>query len=181
MTAEERAARIKLLVLDVDGVFTDGGLCYDAKGNVAKRFHVQDGLGIKLAQAAGLGLAVITGLDHPCVRLRMHELGVREYHAGNHRKWPLMQEVMSGKGLAPEAVAYMGDDWVDASIMRRVGLAMAPADAQPEVLETAHWVAQRAGGQGAVREALRFLLQAQGLLEGLWRQWSGADFEETGG
>lgn len=172
MTPEERAAKIELFVLDVDGVFTDGGLYYDAKGNVAKRFDVQDGLGVKLAQAAGLEIAVITGLDHTCVRLRMTELGVREFHSGILRKWPLLEEIMARRGVGPEAVAYMGDDWVDASIMRRVGLALAPANAQPEVLETAHWTATRSGGNGAVREAIRFLLQSRGVLDEMWSRWS---------
>jgi 3-deoxy-D-manno-octulosonate 8-phosphate phosphatase (KDO 8-P phosphatase) len=180
VTPEERAAGIVLLVLDVDGVFTDGGLYYDAKGNVTKRFDVQDGLGVKLAQAAGLEIAVITGLDHTSVRLRMAELGVREFHSGILRKWPLLEEIMARRGVGPEAVAYMGDDWVDASIMRRVGLSLAPANAQPEVLETAHWTASRSGGHGAVREAVRFLLRSRGVLEEMWECWSqlGAESDE---
>lgn len=169
---EERAAHIRLLVLDVDGVLTDGGLYYDHKGNVTKRFHVQDGLGIKLAQSAGLEVAVITGLDHPAVEKRVRELGIREYHAGKIHKGELLSAMCARLNLAPEQAAYLGDDWVDATIMQRVGLAMAVANAQPEILALAHWVTTRSGGQGAVREAVRFLLHCQGKLNGLWQRWS---------
>lgn len=169
---EERAVSIRLLILDVDGVLTDGGLYYDHQGNVVKRFHVQDGLGIKLAQAAGLEVAVITGLDHPAVEKRVRELGIREYHAGRIRKDELLADMCRRLDLTPEQAAYLGDDWVDAGIMRRVGLAMAVANAQPEILELAHWVSSKSGGQGAVREAIRFLLGCQGKQDGLWQRWS---------
>lgn len=170
---EELARNIHLLILDVDGVLTDGGLYYDHAGNVTKRFNVQDGLGIKLAQAAGLEVAVITGLNHGCVEKRVRELGIQEYHAGHVDKVRFLDDLCQSRNLVPAQVAFLGDDWVDAAIMRRVGLPMAVPNAQPEVLDLALWVPRHSGGQGAVRETIAFLLRAQGKLDGLWRQWAG--------
>ncbi|MEW5773149.1 MAG: HAD hydrolase family protein [Thermodesulfobacteriota bacterium] len=172
MNARERAARIRLLVLDVDGVLTDGGLYYGPDGVAMKRFHVQDGLGIKLAQAAGLVVAVISGLDSPAVAARMRELGVSDYHAGHRNKIPLLEGICAKHGLTLEETAFLGDDWVDAAPLSRVGLPMAVANAQPEILARAAWISTRPGGQGAVREAVRFLLESQGKLDGLWAEWS---------
>lgn len=159
-----RARNIVLLVLDVDGVLTDGGIYLDAQGEVTKRFHVHDGLGIKVAQAEGIDVAVITGLDHPAVAARMRDLGIEEYHPGFKRKVDTLQDIMRRKGLTPDQVAYLGDDWVDAGPLGLVGLPMAVSDAQPEILALAHWVSSRPGGHGAVREAIRFLLSASGRL-----------------
>jgi 3-deoxy-D-manno-octulosonate 8-phosphate phosphatase (KDO 8-P phosphatase) len=171
--ASELARRIRALVLDVDGVLTDGGLYYDAEGNVTKRFHVQDGLGIKLAQAAGVEVAVITGLSHKAVESRVRELGISEYHHGHVDKLPLLEKVRDNLGLEFSDMAYLGDDWVDAEAMRAVGLPMAVSNAQPEVLEIAAWVSSAPGGGGAVREAVRFILEARGELDAQWRKWSG--------
>jgi len=164
-SAQCRAKDIALLVLDVDGVMTDGGLYVDGRGGIAKRFHAHDGLGVKLAQAAGLAVAVISGLDSPAVEARIRELGIVEYHPGHHRKVPVLQGILNRLGLAPHQAAYLGDDWVDAGPMRLVGLPMAVADAQPEILDMALWTTSRPGGQGAVREAIRFLLAAKGQLQ----------------
>jgi 3-deoxy-D-manno-octulosonate 8-phosphate phosphatase (KDO 8-P phosphatase) len=171
--ASELARRIRALVLDVDGVLTDGGLYYDADGNVTKRFNVQDGLGIKLAQAAGVEVAVITGLSHKAVESRVRELGISEYHHGHTDKLPLLEKVRDSLGLEFAEMAYLGDDWVDAEAMRAVGLPMAVSNAQPEVLEIAAWVSSVPGGSGAVREAVRFILEARGELDAQWRKWSG--------
>lgn len=171
MNARELARRIRLLVLDVDGVLTDGGLYYGPDGAIVKRFNVQDGLGVKLAQAAGLMVAVITGLDSPAVERRVRELGITDYHPGHVAKVPLLQGLCDKYGLTMAEVAYLGDDWVDASPLVRVGLPMAVANAQPEVLALAAWVSTRPGGQGAVREAVRFILEARGRLEALWLEW----------
>lgn len=163
--ARSRAERIAILVLDVDGVMTDGGIYVDAHGGVTKRFHVHDGLGIKAAQAAGLEIAVISGLDSPAVAARIRELGIDEYHPGHYRKVPSLQGILERRGLSPEQAAYLGDDWVDAGPMKLVGLPMAVADAQPEIADLALWMTSTRGGHGAVREAIRFLLQAQQRLE----------------
>ena len=168
--AAARARDVALLVLDVDGVLTDGGLYVDARGEVAKRFHAHDGLGIKAAQAAGLGIAVISGLDSPAVAARMRELGIDEYHPGHHRKTGVLQGILDRAGLRPGQAAFLGDDWVDAGPMELVGLPMAVADAQPEILDLALWVSRRGGGQGAVREAVRYILAAKGRLEAAY-QW----------
>ncbi len=163
--ALDRARNIALLVLDVDGVMTDGGIYVDALGDIAKRFHVHDGLGIRLAQAAGLEIAVISGRESPAVAARIEELGIAEYHPGHHHKVPVLRGILERLGLSAVQAAYIGDDWVDIGPMREVGLPMAVADAQPEVLEAALWVSRFPGGQGAVREAVRFLLGAQNRLE----------------
>lgn len=172
-SARKLASRVKLLVLDVDGVLTDGGLYYDADGRVMKRFNVQDGLGVKMAQEAGLKLAVITGLDSPAVSARMRELGVADYHFGHTHKPPLLESIRVKHGLEFDQMAYLGDDWVDVSVMRMVGLPMAVANAQPEVRRLAAWVTERRGGDGAAREAIAFILEARGLLEAQWRRWGG--------
>ena len=115
MNAEQLARDVKLVVLDVDGVLTDGGLYYDQSGCIMKRFHVQDGLGIKMAAQAGLEFAVITGLDSPAVRRRVTELGIGHYHPGHHRKAPILRSIAEKTGISPQQMAYVGDDWVDAA------------------------------------------------------------------
>ncbi|WP_461209486.1 KdsC family phosphatase [Desulfocurvus sp. DL9XJH121] len=167
----EQAARVRLLVLDVDGVLTDGGLYYDHQGNVSKRFNVQDGLGIKLAQAAGLHVAVISGLDSPAVASRVRELGIEEYHAGHTAKIDVLKGICERLKLGLDEVAFLGDDWVDAGVMSLVGLPMAVANAQPEILVLADVITELAGGQGAVREAVRYILDARGDLDAQWAKW----------
>ncbi|WP_045218188.1 KdsC family phosphatase [Desulfonatronum thioautotrophicum] len=171
MYPEELARRIGLLILDVDGVLTDGGLYYDDGGRVTKRFNVQDGLGIKMAQTVGLEFAIITGLDAPAVAARAKELGIREYHPGHVRKAPVIRDICSRKRLDLAQVAYLGDDWVDATALKMVGLPMAVANAQPEIKELAAWTSAARGGHGAAREAIRFILSAQGSYESLWQHW----------
>lgn len=175
MTPEQRAQGIVLLILDVDGVLTDGGLYYDDQGRVTKRFNVQDGLGIKMAQSVGLQFAVISGLDAPAVAARVKQLGITEYHAGHTRKAPLIRGICERNQLDLAQVAYLGDDWVDATALRMVGLPMAVANAQPEIKELAAWTTQARGGHGAAREAIRFILTAQGKYAQLWQQWLADD------
>jgi len=171
MTATDLARDVRLLVLDVDGVFTDGGLWYDADGRVTKRFDVRDGLGVKMAQQQGLAVAVITGLDHPAVRARVTELGVEDYHAGYKSKAPMLDSILERHGLTRSQAAYVGDDWVDAAPMEAVGLPMAVADARPEIRAMAAWVSEARGGFGAVREAVEFILRAQGKLDQAFGWW----------
>lgn len=171
--AIELAKDIKLLVLDVDGVLTDGGLYYGDDGMAMKRFNVQDGFGIKLAQAAGLEIGVITGLNQKPVEARVTELGIRHYIAGKHDKAPLFREVCAKVGVDPSEAAFMGDDWIDIGAMKAAGLALAVPNGLPEVIDAADWVATRTGGHGAVREAIDFILDARGLKEQAWRQWAG--------
>lgn len=156
-----RPARIRLLVLDVDGVLTDGGIYIGPAGEELKRFHVQDGLAMVAAQRAGLGLAVISGRASPSVARRMAELGVTEVHQGVTDKAATLAAVMARLGVATDEVAVMGDDLTDLPLMRRVGLSLAPRDAAPETRRAADWVAPRGGGQGAVRDAIELLLKAR--------------------
>ncbi|EPR42195.1 3-deoxy-D-manno-octulosonate 8-phosphate phosphatase, YrbI family [Desulfovibrio sp. X2] len=160
------------MVLDVDGVLTDAGIYYDAEGRILKRFNVQDGLGIKLAQREGLTFAVITGLDQPAVAARVRELGITDYSGGHLEKMPFLTELVERKGLTFDEVAYLGDDWIDAKPLRAVGMPMAVANAQPEIKTLAAWISEKPGGQGAVREAISFILRAQGKYEEMWRAWS---------
>ncbi|MBU1611940.1 MAG: HAD-IIIA family hydrolase [Proteobacteria bacterium] len=167
------AAKIKLLVLDVDGVLTDGGLYYDDEGRVSKRFNVQDGLGIKIAQKSGLDIAVITGLNQPVVELRIRELGITEYHPGHHDKAPVLQDICKKKGIDLDECAYLGDDWVDITVMKLVGLPMTVPNARPELFDLALWTSKRNGGDGAVRDAIDFILKATGAFDAAWSAWSG--------
>ena len=172
MLVEVRAKKIKLLVLDCDGVLTDGGLYYDHLGNISKRFNVQDGLGIKTAQAAGIEVAVVSGLNHGSVEARVTELGIAEYHAGHVHKPDVVRGICDRLDATLEETAYLGDDWVDLAPMQIVGLPMAVANAQPEVLGIAKWISRQPGGHGAVREAIRFLLLCQGKLEAACARWT---------
>jgi len=173
MHAEAAARAVRLMVLDVDGVLTDGGLYYDESGCVMKRFNVQDGLGIKMAPQAGLDFAVITGLESPAVKRRVTELGIAHYYPGHHRKAPILREISEKTGIPFAHMAYVGDDWVDAGPMAMVGLPIAVPNARPEILKLAAWTTRAAGGQGAVREAIDFVLRAQGKLDAMWREWYG--------
>ncbi len=156
-----RAARIRLLVLDVDGVLTDGGLYYGPSGEDTKRFYVQDGLAMVEAQRAGLAVAVISGRASAPVTRRLAELGITEVHQGVEDKSAVLAALMTRLGLDAAEVAVMGDDLSDLPLMRRVGLALAPLNAVREVRAAAHWVSRRGGGEGAVREALELLLRAR--------------------
>jgi 3-deoxy-D-manno-octulosonate 8-phosphate phosphatase (KDO 8-P phosphatase) len=156
-----RAARIRLLVLDVDGVLTDGGLDYGAAGEETKRFFVQDGLALVAARRAGLAVAVISGRASAAVTRRMTELGVTEVHQAVQDKAAAVESVMGRLGLRAAEVAVMGDDLPDLPLMKQAGLALAPANAVAEVRRAADWVARRAGGAGAVRDAVEMLLKAR--------------------
>jgi len=158
----ERAARIKLLVLDVDGVLTDGRVVYDAAGGEIKFFDVRDGHGLKLWQRAGHGLIWLSGRGCQANRVRAQELGVDQLIEQSKVKLPVFLDVIAQRGLEPSQVAYMGDDLIDLPPMRVAGLAMAPADADPEAVRAAHWVADKPGGRGAVRQAVELILKAQG-------------------
>ncbi|RLA34740.1 MAG: phenylphosphate carboxylase subunit delta [Gammaproteobacteria bacterium] len=160
----ERARGVRLLLLDVDGVLTDGGLRYDDGGGEAKTFHVHDGHGLKMLQGQGLPVGIITSRESPLVARRAAELGIKHLHQGCGDKRVTFSTLLQEMGLDASAVAYVGDDVIDLPVMTGVGLAIAVADAHPEVLARAHWVTTANGGRGAVREACDLLLAAQGLL-----------------
>ena len=148
-------------MLDVDGVCTDGRLYFDGSGMALKAFHSRDGIGIKTALRAGLGIGIITGRDDPGVRARMTQLGITEYHPGHESKLPALDDIRRRLGLEFDQMAYMGDDWIDLDPMRAVGVPLAVADAAAEVRDAALYVTAARGGRGAVREAVEFLLNAR--------------------
>lgn len=160
-TTAARARAIRLLILDVDGVLTDGRLVYGPTGEDTKVFDVRDGFAIAAARGAGLEVAVVSGRSSPAVTRRLADLGVREVHQGVGDKLALLPELCARRRLDPAQVAFMGDDLPDLPLLGRVGLALAPADAAPEVRRAADWTSRRPGGAGAVREAIEWLLRAR--------------------
>jgi len=157
----ERARRIRLLVLDVDGVLTDGRLYLSASGEEFKVFHVRDGSGIVAVRRAGIEVAIISGRDCGAVVRRAAELGIRHVHQGVADKGAELDALLGGLGIAAEETACVGDDTPDAPLLQRAGLAIGVADAHPALLAAAHWVTQAKGGRGAVREACDLLLSAR--------------------
>ncbi|HEU5394240.1 MAG TPA: HAD hydrolase family protein [Candidatus Methylomirabilis sp.] len=157
-----RAAPIRLLVMDVDGVLTDGTIVCGPDGQEWKAFHVQDGFAITAGQRAGLRMALISGRTSGAVARRAAELGLAEVHQGTRDKVATYEGLLRRHGLTDAVAAFIGDDLVDLPLLRRAGLAVAVADAVPEVRAAAHYVTTAAGGRGAVREVIRLILEAQG-------------------
>jgi 3-deoxy-D-manno-octulosonate 8-phosphate phosphatase (KDO 8-P phosphatase) len=156
------AARIELLLLDVDGVLTDGSVVYSDSGEELKRFHVRDGAGLKLWRAAGKRAAIISGRSSATVERRAAELGVAPVLQGRDDKLAALDEVLAATGLTADRVCAIGDDLADLPVLGRVGLTIAVADACPEVRAAAHRTTITPGGRGAVREAAEWLLKLQG-------------------
>ncbi len=171
----ELAAGIKLLLMDVDGVLTDGKLYNvpDPSGNMVetKAFDTQDGIALQWLHWKGIRTGIISGRVSPATAERCRQCHVEFVYQGHIEKIPLFEEILAASGLAPAQVAYVGDDLTDVVIMRRVGLAVATANARPEVKRCAHLVTAAAGGRGAVREVCELLLQAQGHWEDLLRKY----------
>ena len=163
-SVQTKAKNIKLLLLDVDGVLTDGRIIIDNQGNELKAFHVRDGHGIKMAQRAGLVIGIITGRKSEVVSIRARELEITEVHQGAHEKIVVYDQILKKYGFRDTDVAYMGDDVVDVEIFKRVGLAATVVDADPAVKPFIDLVTRAAGGQGAVRELINFILKKQGHL-----------------
>lgn len=162
----ERAARIRLLVFDVDGVLTDGSLFFGDDGQEYKAFNSRDGHGMKMLRATGVELAIITGRTSAVVEHRMENLGIQHVFQGQLEKLPTFERLCRTLGLPSDQTAYVGDDVVDLPIMRRVGLAVAVQDAHPLVKEHAHWQTPSPGGRGAARDLCDLIMQAQGTLQG---------------
>jgi len=160
----QRAAAIKLVLFDVDGVLTDGSLFIGDDGQEYKAFNSKDGLGIRMLQNSGVEVGVITGRTSDVVRHRMKNLGVTHLFQGQQHKLPAYEQLIAELGLQPEQTAYVGDDVVDLSILSRAGLAVAVADAHPLAKRHAHWVTQFGGGKGAARELCELIMEAQGTL-----------------
>jgi len=161
----ELARRIRLVIFDIDGVLTNGSLFFDNRGEEYKAFNSRDGHGMRILMECGLEAAVITGRESRLVEHRMRDLGISRVYQGFRDKRPAYQALLDETGYRKEQIAYLGDDVIDLPVMKRVGMAMAVADAHPFVIQHADYVTQRPGGQGAAREAIEFLLEAQGLLQ----------------
>jgi len=159
---ENRLQKIKILICDLDGVFTDGSLYVGSGGNEMKRFHVLDGAGVALLRAIGFPLAVISGRGSEASSQRMREIGLeKNFYQGNLAKIEPYMKIKEKYGVEDAEIAYVGDDLVDIPLMRRVGVPMAVANALPEVKQNALYVSKVAGGQGAVREIIELILRAQ--------------------
>lgn len=156
---------IELIVLDVDGVLTDGAIVVDDNGVELKHFHVRDGSGISLWRKSGKRVAILSGRRAACVEIRAKELGISPVVQGEPRKLAPFLELIGAMGLQPRQVCYMGDDLPDVPILRVAGLAACPSDAVDEVRAVAHVVTAAGGGKGAVREVVERLLKRQGLWE----------------
>lgn len=167
----QRAAAIRLLVFDVDGVLTDGGLFIDTEGREHKVFNSRDGHGMKMLQQCGVSIAIITGRSSPAVAHRMAGLGIEHVYQGQQEKLPAFEQLLDKLGLSAAQAAYVGDDVVDLPIMCRVGLAVAVQDAHALVKKHAHWLTAQPGGRGAARDVCELIMEAQGHLEQHMQQY----------
>ena len=161
MKIDERCSNIEFILSDVDGVLTDGGIVFDNEGIETKKFHIRDGLGIRLWQRAGYKLGILTSRTSQIVKIRAAELGIEPVRQGFEDKLPTAQKVIQEEGLTPEQVCYIGDDLPDLPVIKLVGLGVAVADAAAEVRAAAHHVTALGGGQGAVRETIELILKAK--------------------
>jgi 3-deoxy-D-manno-octulosonate 8-phosphate phosphatase (KDO 8-P phosphatase) len=161
MTIQERAARIRLLLFDVDGVLTNGVVYMHADGSESKGFHIRDGAAIVWAQRAGLTVGWLSARPSAATTQRAAQLAIRLVVQGMTSKLEAFQRIARDAGLSEEAIAYMGDDLIDLPVLARAGLSAAPADAAPEVRGRVAWVAAASGGRGAVREFIEMILRSQ--------------------
>jgi 3-deoxy-D-manno-octulosonate 8-phosphate phosphatase (KDO 8-P phosphatase) len=166
-----RAKQIQLLLLDVDGVLTDGSLIYSSDGVEAKCFNTQDGLGLRLLQDSGVAVGIITARTSPMVERRAQELRITHLFQGHQDKLTAFESILKQTGLRPPQIAYMGDDLMDLPILNRVGLSAAPANGVIEICQRVHYTTERSGGFGAVREMCDLILEAQGNLERMRAQF----------
>lgn len=157
--------KIKLIVLDVDGTLTDGGIYYDSQGDEIKCFDVKDGLGIKVAINAGINFAIITGRESIMVIRRAKELGIQYIQTGVQKKYPALEALQKELRLDKNEIGYIGDDWNDFQCMINVGFSACPSNAARELTKIADYVSELPGGKGAVRDCVEFLLKKQGRWE----------------
>ncbi len=161
----EKFRRVKMLIMDTDGVMTNGQIIFTNNGDELKNFDVKDGFGIRLAHRAGIKTAIITGRLSACLARRAQELEIEEVHQKALVKADVYEELVGRLKLKHQEVAYMGDDIVDLPVMRQVGLSIAVPEAVDEVLEQADYITKKSAGQGAVRETVELILKTQGLWE----------------
>lgn len=173
MRFDQRAAKIELILSDVDGVLTDGGIAYDNQGIEYKQFHVRDGLGIKLWQRVGWTFGLLTARTSHIVRVRAAELGIDLIRQGFDDKLPVAQQIIEQMRLSPEQVCYIGDDLADIPLIQYVGLGVAVGNAANDARAVAHHVTATDGGKGAVRELIEMILKAQGRWDEVLRRYTG--------
>jgi 3-deoxy-D-manno-octulosonate 8-phosphate phosphatase (KDO 8-P phosphatase) len=161
----QRAARVKVMIFDVDGVLTDGSLTYGPDGEVTKTFFVLDGLGIQLLQKTGVQTAIISARSSPIVVRRAADLGITHVHQGQHDKRLAFATLLADTGFTAEECGYIGDDVIDLPLFTRVGFAVTVPSGHPEVQHRAHYVTTNPGGRGAVREVCDMVMRAQGTYE----------------
>lgn len=173
VAAAEQASHVKLMIFDVDGVLTDGGLRYGPDGELFKTFNVLDGHGIKLLQQSGVKVAIISARNSPVVTRRAADLGIAILRQGIHDKRAAFEQILAEHRLAPSDCGFMGDDVIDLPVMTRVAFAASVPNGHPEVRARAHYVSQARGGEGAAREVCDFILRAQGHYEAVMAPYLG--------
>ena len=170
---QARARRVRLILLDVDGVLTDGRVIMHGDGSESKEFHIRDGAAIVWAIQAGIQVGLVSARTSAATAQRASQLGIQIVSQGVGSKSAEFSRIIEDQGVAEEDVAYMGDDLLDLAVLARVGLAGAPTDAAPEVRGLAHWTSTLGGGRGAVREFIEVILKAQGRWDGIVKGFSG--------
>ncbi|MDO5072975.1 MAG: HAD family hydrolase [Neisseria animaloris] len=168
---QSRAAKIKLLIMDVDGVLTDGHIYIRDNGEEIKPFHTLDGHGLKMLQASGVQTAIITGRDAPSVGIRVKQIGINHYYKGIHDKRAAYADLREKAGVEEHECAFIGDDVVDLPVMVRCGLPVAVPEAHWFALQHAAYVTRKTAGKGAVRELCDLIMQAQGTLESALQEY----------
>ncbi len=169
----QQAEKIELVLLDVDGVLTDGTLLYTDGTSESKSFHTQDGFGLRLLKEAGIKTGIITARKSAVVTRRAEELQLDYIYQGTRDKLAACKEIVTGSNIGMEQIAYMGDDWLDLTLFSRVGLAVSPANGVKEVQEAAHFITPQTGGAGAVRDLCDLLLAARGVTRQLLQRYQG--------
>ena len=170
-TTLPKAKNIKLLLLDVDGVLTDGNLIYSHEGKESKSFNTQDGFGLRILQDAGVNVGIITARSSEALERRSQDLKIAHLYQGAANKLVAYKEIVKATGLKPFEIAYMGDDWLDLVLLKRVGLAVAPSNAVAEVKDIVHYTTEQSGGHGAVREICDLILEAMGKHKELYQHY----------
>ena len=173
--AFEAAAKVKLILLDVDGVLTNGKILLHADGSESKQFDIRDGTAIVWAQRVGLSIGILSARSSPATARRAAQLGIATVHQGGLNKLTAYAEILRQHDITDAQVAYMGDDLLDLPVLARAGLSAAPADAAPEVLARVNWISAARGGRGAVREFIEMVLRAQNRWDGIVREYASAD------
>ena len=171
LRALPKAKAIKLLLLDVDGVLTDGKLIYSHEGKESKSFNTQDGFGLRMLQDSGVEVGIITARSSAALSRRGEDLKISHLYQGSSNKLEAYKEICKKTGFKPFEIAYMGDDWLDMVLLKRVGLSAAPANAVIEIQEMVHYVTTLGGGHGAVREVCDLILTASGKHKKLLQQY----------